>query len=157
MEYAPNWDETKDRVKAKTRRCCMRPWLSMRDVHHVKYRRSLPRRILGKVFRGNDLSPSNIGYEWIGWDVFPISEKCHHNIYGRSLNRCSVHYTGDNPHWIQDRHDQINNHNVAWLKWRLRITWLILTNKIIACFLFGLSLAIAFYLIGGLILLIRSF
>lgn len=149
MEYASNWEETKRRVYRKTRRCCWCFFQAAKVVHHVKYTRSLPRRLLG-LARGSDFDKSNVGYEIPGWDVFGLCDRCHENAYGRSLNPSSLHYTGEpKPKWIKvESFDHVVlNHNTAPVIWRLRVTWFVIGHQRLFLALVGLMMA---FIVTGL-------
>lgn len=115
FEYASNW---RSRCNAGLRLmpfCTCNPLHGRAvTVHHVKYKRSPLRRILGMLlFHSPRLTVS--GREIIGYDAFPLCENCHHNVYGRSNHSSSVHYTK-----VWKQLGGLNNYNVGWFAWRLR-------------------------------------
>jgi hypothetical protein len=98
FEYARNWSITCRRVYRLQSRCTNNPWHGKATiVHHLHYRRSLLRRILG-MFLLHFPHTSVSGYEIPGWDCVGVCSRCHENYYGRSSSRTSVHY---HQVWVQ--------------------------------------------------------
>lgn len=123
--YAGNWRSTCRRTYQLLPRCTQNPLHKAAVIHHLKYRRSLLRRLLGILILHSP-KKSVSGLEICGWDCIPLCYACHENSYGRSLNRKSVHYSKV---WI--RRGGLNNHNVSWFKYKLRfqfLFWAILFN-----------------------------
>ncbi|MFN6474372.1 MAG: hypothetical protein RMY36_032465 [Nostoc sp. SerVER01] len=138
FEYADNWRLTCRRGLRLMPFCTCNPFHGRAVyVHHVKYSRSPLRRLLG-IFLFHLPKKSVSGFEIIGYDAFPVCEKCHHNGYGRSTQSSSLHYTGgakrpnpkagkygepaeieEPPKWKQL--SGLDSHNVASVAWRLRI------------------------------------
>lgn len=122
FKYHPNWP-----TKAKkTRR--IQPWCANNPfhthatiVHHLHYKRSLLRRLLGIFLLHNPFDVSVAGYEIPGWDIVPVCEVCHENYYGRSMNPSSLHNTRL---WVQK--GGLNNHQVWWKAYHLRFNFFIL-------------------------------
>lgn len=118
--YSPAWDTMRRRTLLMQPRCTVNPFHKATVVHHVKNKRSLPRRILGLLL----LHPPKktvSGFEILGWDVVSVCEKCHQNHYGRGSLNASVHRTSV---WIQ--RGGLDNANVWWFRWELRIRfWII--------------------------------
>lgn len=119
FQYSDNWH-----TKAKLTTyllprcvCCMKP---AQAVHHMKYRRSIPRRILGLFLLHNPHS-SVSGYEIPLWDVIPVCHRHHDNHYGISNNPHSVHY-----HKIYKQRGGLNNGNTPIFTWRMRTNALIM-------------------------------
>lgn len=115
FEYSKNWQSICKKGLRLMPFCTCNP---MHDraviVHHVKYKRSLIRRILGMLlfhFPRKTVS----GREIIGYDAFPLCEKCHHNGYGRSSHPNSVHYTK-----VWRQLGGLNSHNIPTFAWCLR-------------------------------------
>jgi len=126
FDYSPVWvSHTRPKCLKLCDRCCLHPWKEAKIVHHLKYKRSNLRIILGYIFLGHDFGRSISGYEIPGWDIVPVSTDAHHNSYGASSSPNSVHFTGTNPHWIKHPHS-IDNHQSFKMKWRLRITFFLL-------------------------------
>ena len=122
FEYADNWDSTKKHTYNLVNHCTQNPMhKSKLVVHHLHYRRSFIRRLLGIFLLHNPFEASVSGYEIPGWDIVPVCSKCHENHYGRSLNKRSVH-SHDN--WIQV--GGLDNRNRFWKMWELRFRFLIL-------------------------------
>jgi hypothetical protein len=115
FEYAENWRLTCRRGLRLMPFCTCNPMHGRAAVvHHVKYRRSFVRRLLG-MFLFHSPRATVSGREIIGYDAFPICENCHHNVYGRSDRPNSVHYTK-----VWKQLGGLDNHNVPSLAWRLR-------------------------------------
>jgi hypothetical protein len=113
--YADNWRLTCRRTYQLLPRCVCNPLHKAVNIHHLKYKRSIPRRLLGMLL----LHPprkSVSGFEIPGWDCVPVCEKCHENYYGRTVARHSVHCVDV---WIQ--RGGLDNHNIWWFAWKLRI------------------------------------
>jgi hypothetical protein len=121
FEYASNWSITCRRVCRLQPRCTNNPFHGRATVvHHLHYRRSLLRRILG-IFLLHFPSVSVSGYEIPGWDCVGVCSCCHENYYGRSSNHNSVHHRNV---WVQ--FGGLNNHQ-TWIKaTELRIKFWIL-------------------------------
>lgn len=120
FEYAGNWKRTCKNALKILPRCTCNPLHKASVVHHLKYRRSLLRRVLG-LFLLHAPKKSVSGLEIIGWDCIPVCTNCHQNVYGSSFNPCSVHYIKK---WKQEK-VALNNHNVWWFALELRIKfWL---------------------------------
>ena len=123
--YADNWRATCRRTYQLLPRCTQNPFHKAAVIHHLKYKRSLLRRILG-ILLLHPPKKSVSGLEICGWDCLPLCLACHENHYGRSANPKSVHYTKV---WVQ--RGGLDNHNVCWLQWKLRVqfwVWVILFN-----------------------------
>lgn len=152
FEYSPIWlSITRPKCLTMCSRCCLYPWRPAKVVHHLKYKRSTLRIILGYIFLGHDFGRSVSGYEIPGWDIVPISEGGHQNGYGASISRDSVHFTGDKlqkPYWIKCK-NSIDNHQAPEMLWRLRLTFFLLAGGWVLL-LFPI-VAIASYLIVSLI------
>jgi hypothetical protein len=121
--YPDNWVAIKKQTLRKVSRCVNNPAHRNRKliVHHLKYKRSWLRRLLGVFLLHNPFQASVSGYEIPGWDIVTVCEHCHENSYGKSLNRNSVHYT---KHWIQK--GGLNNRQILSKAWELRIKfWLL--------------------------------
>ncbi|MBO3463675.1 hypothetical protein G7B40_040385 [Aetokthonos hydrillicola Thurmond2011] len=113
--YAENWRRTCAKTYQLLPRCTQNPLHGRAQViHHLKYKRSFTRRILG-IFLLHPPKKSVSGLEIIGYDIIPLCNACHENSYGRTLNKKSVHYTG-----VWKQKGELNNHNVAWFAWKLR-------------------------------------
>jgi hypothetical protein len=121
FEYADNWRITCRRTYQLLPRCTQNPLHKACYIHHLKYKRSLLRRILG-IFLLHPPCSSVSGFEIIGWDVVPLCHICHDNNYGRSHDRRSVHYVG-----VWRQYGGLDNHNVAWFRWKLRMQFWIWT------------------------------
>lgn len=147
VEYAPNWQSKRRQTFAICDRCSMQPWRKAKVVHHLKYTRSRPRRLIEWLLFRHDWNESNIGYEIPGWDIVGVSEHCHENYYGASDKLYSVHFTGDkhtDPYWIKD--GGLYNHQCHALALRLRVTfwamaggWIFLFFPAIAYFFLRVS------------------
>lgn len=135
FDYSDNWEEICLKAKAINPRCTINPFLPAQVVHHLKYTRSWLRRILGYLFLGHDFGASVSGYEIPGWDCITVSKHNHHNHYGRSSRRHSVHYTGraseeggtkKDAVWVQHRNHPIDNHQTRCKMWELRLRfWIV--------------------------------
>ncbi len=123
FEYANNWPRTCERTRALLPRCTVNPLLPAQCVHHLKYKRSLLRRILGWILFRHPLEKSVSGYEIPGWDCVTVSNHNHHNHYGRSNKPNSVHYSGV---WVKHQGHPIDNHQVWWKAWELRLRFWVL-------------------------------
>jgi hypothetical protein len=121
--YPDNWVSIKKQTLRKVSRCVNNPTHKNRKliVHHLKYKRSRLRRLLGIFLLHNPFQASVSGYEIPGWDIVPVCEHCHENSYGKSLNKSSVHYTKD---WIQK--GGLNNRQILSKTWELRLKFWIL-------------------------------
>lgn len=120
FEYALNWKSTCNRTYQLLPRCTQNPLHGEAHcIHHIKYKRSWFRRILGMLlFHFPKKSVS--GLEIIGWDVVPLCYGCHFNAYGRTTARRSVHYVA-----VWRQLGALENHNVWWFAWKLRLQfWL---------------------------------
>lgn len=115
FEYAGNWRSNCNKGLRLMPFCTCNPMHGRAVVvHHVKYKRSPVRRILG-VFLFHSPKETVSGREIIGYDAFPICENCHHNVYGRSSYPDSVHYTK-----VWKQLGGLDSHNVSSVAWRLR-------------------------------------
>lgn len=124
FEYSPIWQsKTRPKCLSMCPLCCLYPWRRAAVVHHLKYKRSRARIILGYLFLGHDFGASVSGYEIPGWDIVSISKDGHENSYGASLSPKSVHFTGTKPHWIKHK-NSIDNHQSTGMMLRLRLTFL---------------------------------
>lgn len=122
----------------------MEPWRKAAIVHHLKYTRSKPRRLVEWLWFGYDFRRSNLGYEIPGWDIVPISEHCHQQEAGSSCFQYSVHFTGNentDPYWIKAG-GGIENHQALAIALRLRLTFWALSGGWI--FLFFPALVLLF-------------
>lgn len=113
--YASNWRKTCIHTLTIMPRCVCNPVHKASVVHHLKYKRSLLRRLLGCILLHNPFQVSVSGYEITGWDIVPICCACHENSYGRSLNSQSVHYIKV---WIQK--GGLRNRNTYLMQAKLR-------------------------------------
>ncbi|MBD2531916.1 hypothetical protein H6G97_20935 [Nostoc flagelliforme FACHB-838] len=122
FEYASNWSRICRQVYKLQPRCSNNPLHGRATVvHHLHYRRSLLRRILG-ICLLHFPSASVSGYEIPGWDCINVCYRCHNNYYGRSIDPASVHHSSV---WVQL--GGLKNHQV-WIKaWELRIKFWLLT------------------------------
>lgn len=114
FKYADNWRSTCRRTYTLLPRCTQNPLHKACYIHHLHYKRSILRRILGLLL----LHPpykSISGFEIPGLDIVGLCEKCHENSYGRTTNPRSVHYVG-----VWKQLGGLENHNVGWFKWKLR-------------------------------------
>lgn len=123
FEYAENWGAIALYTRWLLPRCTVNPFLPAQCVHHLKYKRSLLRRILSWLFFRHSLGKSVAGYEIPGWDCIPVSDHNHHNHYGLSGKPHSVHYSKV---WRQHQGRPINNYQVAWKAWELRLRFWVL-------------------------------
>jgi hypothetical protein len=115
--YGDNWEKKKRFCKCLYNRCTQNPIHSGNiAIHHLKYKRSIPRRILGIFLLHNPFKASVSGLEIPGWDIVPVCSECHENAYGRSLSSRSVHCKGK---WIQK--GGLENRNTFITAWKLRI------------------------------------
>ncbi len=89
-------------------------------VHHLKYKRSIFRRVLGLLLIHSPKA-SIAGFEIPGWDVVGVCARCHSNTYGRSSDKCSVHHKSV---WLKP--GGINNRQTFLKKWELRIKFFVL-------------------------------
>ncbi len=122
-QYPRNWKRKCRNTLSIMPRCCCNPLHQASVVHHVKYKRCLPRRLGGIFLFHNPFQISVSGYEIPGWDVVPVCEHCHSNGWGRSLNPDSVHYSAN---WLQK--SGLNSRNTYKKMWRLRFNfWLCFT------------------------------
>lgn len=115
FEYSIGWRSICRRTYQILPRCTCNPLHKASAIHHVQYKRSPIRRILGMLLL-HAPHPSVSGLEIPGWDVFPVCAQCHDNYYGRSSDHRSVHYAKV---WIQ--RGGLDNHNIVSFAWRLRI------------------------------------
>ncbi|MCC5619206.1 hypothetical protein LC605_29845 [Nostoc sp. CHAB 5836] len=121
FEYASNWSITCRRVYKLQPHCTNNPWHGRATVvHHLKYKRSLLRRILG-IFLLHFPRASVSGYEIPGWDCVGVCNSCHENYYGRSSSRTSVHY---HQVWVQK--GGLDNHQTFIKATLLRIKFCLL-------------------------------
>lgn len=117
FEYSRNWERTKKRCKKVNCRCSQNPLHSGNIVvHHLKYSRSIPRRLLGILLFHNPFQKSVSGLEIIGWDIITVCAECHKNSYGRSRDRRSVHHSDV---WIQ--RGGLGNRNILLMRMQLRM------------------------------------
>ncbi|MFN6475295.1 hypothetical protein [Nostoc sp. DedQUE07] len=115
FEYASNWRSYCNAGLRLMPFCTCNPMHGKAvTVHHVKYKRSFLRRILG-MFLFHSPKKSVSGREIVGYDVFPLCENCHRNSYGKSSYPGSVHYTK-----VWRQLGGLNSHNVPSLAWSLR-------------------------------------
>lgn len=122
FEYAPNWRAICQRTYKLQPRCTNNPFHGQADVvHHLKYKRSILRRVLG-IFLLHSPKASVSGFEIPGWDIVPVCDRCHNNHYGRSSDKRSVHHFSS---WIQK--GGLNNHQTCLKAWELRIKFWIFT------------------------------
>jgi 5-methylcytosine-specific restriction endonuclease McrA len=97
--YPENWYSTKQKTLKIVDCCCNNPiHKGSLVMHHLKYRRSLIRRLLGIFLLHDPFKVSVSGLEIPGWDIVPVCERCHDNHYGRSKFESSVHHR---KHWLQ--------------------------------------------------------
>jgi hypothetical protein len=81
FEYAENWRLTCRRGLRLMPFCTCNPMHGRAVVvHHVKYKRSPIRRLLGLLLFHSPRRTVS-GREIIGYDAFPLCENCHHNNY----------------------------------------------------------------------------
>lgn len=119
--YAKNWESKKKICKNIYCKCTQNPIHSGTiAIHHLKYKRSIIRRIFGIALLHNPLQASVSGLEIPGWDIVPVCSECHENSYGRSLSSRSVHCKGK---WIQK--GGLENRNSFLTTWKLRIMFVI--------------------------------
>jgi hypothetical protein len=117
--YADNWRRTRALTYKLLPRCTQNPFHKATVIHHLKYKRSFVRRVLG-IFLLHPPKKSVSSFEIPGWDCIPLCNVCHENSYGRTSNKKSVHYTG-----VWKQRGELDNHNVTWFAWKLRIQfWL---------------------------------
>jgi hypothetical protein len=99
FKYSEHWQDTKRTCKNIYCKCTQNPLHTGNiQIHHLKYTRSIPRRIAGICLLHNPLERSVSGYEIPGWDIVPLCEACHENNRGRGSTRRSVHHPS---RWIQ--------------------------------------------------------
>ena len=119
--YHPAWYRKAEQCKSIQQWCTNNPFHGKANiVHHLKYKRSWLRRLLGIFLLHNPFQASVSGYEIPGWDIVPVCSRCHHNHYGRSSSPISLH---NGNVWIQE--GGLNNRQVWWKAWELRIKFLI--------------------------------
>jgi hypothetical protein len=122
FQYA-NWSSTAAKTKRLQPFCSNNPFHGRAStVHHLKYRRSLFRRILG-LFLLHKPCKSVAGREIPGYDVVTVCDHCHANNYGHGLHGRSLHHKSV---WIKVKLNTLNNHQIWWKAWELRIKfWVI--------------------------------
>ncbi|MBD2505333.1 hypothetical protein [Anabaena azotica] len=126
FKYAEGW-HTRSRLTRQIQPLCTNNPFHGRAtiVHHLYYRRSLIRRILG-IFFLHFPHASISGCEIPGIDIVPVCDRCHQNFYGRSGERCSVHHPS-----VWKQKGGINNRQVELKVWELRIKfWLLVIGRI---------------------------
>jgi hypothetical protein len=131
FEYASNWQNTRRKTLKLMPRCTCNPLHKASIVHHLKYKRSLLRRLFGCFLLHNPFQASVSGYEILGWDIVPVCSSCHENSYGRSLNHKSVHYTK-----VWKQKGGLNNHNTFFFTWKMRFLfwiWISLLMPLRCC------------------------
>lgn len=117
FEYHPNWMITVRKTHRLQPMCTNNPFHGKATVvHHLKYRRSLLRRILG-MFLLHKPVKSVSGHEIPGWDVVTVCEYCHANSYGYGLHGRSLHHKSV---WIKSG-ERYGNRQVWWKAWELRL------------------------------------
>lgn len=141
FKYASNWKRTCDRTRKIFNRCTLNPLHKAECIHHLQYRRSIPRIVLGWLC-GHKFNRSVAGWEIPGWDVVPLCKRCHG---GRTRRRGSVHSSSN---W-HSYDNQYRNHQKFLLKWKLRCLFWLWALWWLWC----LSIAIA----GWLLLSVESF
>jgi hypothetical protein len=122
FQYHPNWYSKAQKTKRIQKWCTNNPYHNHATiVHHLHYKRSLLRRVLGMFLLHNPFQVSISGYEIPGWDIVPVCEVCHDNHYGRSSSPISLH----NGHlWVQ--RGGLGNYQVWWKACQLRFNFFIL-------------------------------
>ncbi len=121
FKYASNWGRISRCACRIQPRCTNNPLHGRATiVHHLKYKRSLLRRILG-MFLLHSPKRSVAGFEIPGWDIVTVCVDCHHNGYGRTRDTRSVHHPS-----VWKQVGGINNHQTSFKAWELRIKFWIL-------------------------------
>lgn len=120
FQYSLQWRSKCRRTYQLFPRCICNPFHKATAVHHIQYKRSFLRRILGLLLLHSPRR-SLSGLEIPGWDIVPVCNYCHTNNYGRSLNKNSVHYVK-----VWKQLGGLNNHNTFLFAWKLRIKFWIL-------------------------------
>lgn len=134
FQYAANWTSTAARTHRLQPLCTNNPLHGKATVvHHLKYRRSLVRRILG-LFLLHSPCKSVSGREIPGYDVVTVCDHCHANAYGHGLHKRSLHHKSV---WIKYKstegsYDGLGNRQIFWKCWELRVKFwvLVLINTI---------------------------
>jgi hypothetical protein len=137
FQYAPNWTSTVARTHRLQPLCTNNPFHGKATVvHHLKYRRSIMRRILG-LFLLHKPCKSVSGREIPGYDVVTVCEFCHANAYGYGLHERSLHHKSV---WVKAKsekgklsgkgkkgsYDGLGNRQVWWKCWELRVKFWVL-------------------------------
>lgn len=120
-KYPANWKSICSSTYRLNSRCVVNPLRRADCIHHLKYKRSMLRRMLGFLILGHTYEQSVSGYEIPGWDVVSVSSHNHQNGYGRSKNPNSVHYTKI---WVQL--GGLHSRNTFLFAWKLRLSFWIL-------------------------------
>jgi hypothetical protein len=121
FKYSNNWHSKARHTTKMQPLCTNNPFHGdAHIVHHIHYRRSLPRRILGLLLLNLPVK-SIAGFEIPGFDIVPVCRECHQNCYGISQSSRSLHY---HKIWIQ--RDGLDNHQHWFTAWRLRLSYLVL-------------------------------
>ncbi|BBD63352.1 hypothetical protein NIES2109_62020 (plasmid) [Nostoc sp. HK-01] len=127
FKYAEDWHNRARLTRQIQPLCTNNPFHGHATiVHHLYYRRSLLRRILG-IFCLHFPYASISGCEIPGIDIVPVCDLCHQNYYGRSGERASVHHPS-----IWKQNGGINNRQVESKVWELRLKfWLLVFGRLI--------------------------
>lgn len=121
FDYSPNWRMTCLRTYSLQPRCTNNPLHGEADVvHHLKYKRSIIRRILGLLLLHRPY-PSVSGFEIPGWDIVTVCDRCHMNYYGKSGDKRSLHHPS-----VWRKIGGIENRQTWRKTWELRIKFWIL-------------------------------
>lgn len=122
FRYSQDWHTKAHRIIKDKPLCANNPMHGEAEiVHHLHYKRSLLRRLLGMLLL-NPPKKSISGFEIPGFDIVPVCKQCHKNNYGSSKDPNSVHY-----YKIWKQGGGLDNHQTFFTAWRLRITYFIMS------------------------------